>query len=75
MKKKTLTIKDNRNGKVYEFDVKDGSCGSAVADLSSFYEKTGMFVYDPGFKSTVVASQRLPLLTGRKGFFYIGVIK
>ena len=36
MKKKTLTIKDNRNGKVYEFDVKDGSCGPAVADLSSF---------------------------------------
>ena len=52
MSKKTLTITDNRNGNLYEFDIKKGSCGPDVADLTSFYERTGMFVYDPGFKST-----------------------
>ena len=67
MKKKTLTIKDNRNGKVYEFDVKDGSCGPAVADLSSFYEKTGMFVYDPGFKSTASCESKITFIDGEKG--------
>ena len=67
MTKKTLTIKDNRNGKIYEFDVKDGSCGPAVADLSSFYEKTGMFVYDPGFKSTASCESKITFIDGEKG--------
>ena len=58
MTKKTLTIKDNRNGKIYEFDVKDGSCGPAVADLSSFYEKTGMFVTILALSLQLVANQR-----------------
>ena len=54
MSNKTLTITDNRTGKTFDFEIKDGSCGPAVADLTSFYDKTGMFVYDPGFKSTSV---------------------
>ena len=79
MKKKTLTIKDNRNGKTYEFKVKDGSCGPAVADLSSFYEETGMFVYDPGFKSTASCKSKIAFIDGEKGipffnFFIIGYI-
>ena len=55
---KTLTVKDNRNGKIYEFDVKDGSCGPAVADLSSFYEKTGMFVTILALNQLQVVNQR-----------------
>ena len=67
MKKKTLTVKDNRNGKTYEFQVKDGSYGPAVADLSSFYEETGMFVYDPGFKSTASCESKITFIDGEKG--------
>ncbi|MFL2661741.1 MAG: citrate synthase [Alphaproteobacteria bacterium] len=67
MKKKTITVKDNRNGKIYEFSIKDGSSGPAVADLTSFYEKTGMFVYDPGFKSTASCSSKITYIDGEKG--------
>ena len=62
MKKKTITFKDNRNGKSYEFKIKDGSCGPSVADLTSFYEKTGMFLYDPGFKSTASCSSEITFI-------------
>ena len=47
--------------------MKDGSCGPAVADLSSFYEKTGMFVYDPGFKSTASCESKITFIDGEKG--------
>ncbi len=67
MKKKTLTVKDNRNGKTYEFQVKEGSCGPAVADLSTFYQETGMFVYDPGFKSTASCKSQITFIDGEKG--------
>ena len=45
MKKKTITIVDNRNGNHYEFNIKDGSYGPPVVDLDSFYNKTGLFAY------------------------------
>lgn len=67
MTKKTLTIKDNRSGKLFEFDIKKGSCGPDVADLTSFYEKTGMFVYDPGFKSTASCSSEITFIDGENG--------
>ena len=67
MTKKTLTIKDNRSGKIYEFDIKKGSCGPDVADLTRFYEKTGMFVYDPGFKSTASCSSEITFIDGEIG--------
>ena len=61
MSKKTLTITDNRTGKTFDFEIKNGSCGPAVADLTTFYDKTGMFVYDPGFKSTASCSSSVPV--------------
>ena len=67
MNKKTLTITDNRTGKSFDFDIKNGSCGPAVADLTSFYDKTGMFVYDPGFKSTASCSSGITYIDGKKG--------
>ena len=59
MKKKTITIVDNRNGNHYEFNIKDGSYGPPVVDLDSFYNKTGLFVYDPGFTSTASCSSEI----------------
>jgi citrate synthase len=67
MKKKTITIKDNRNDKLYEFKIKDGSCGPSVADLTTFYDKTGMFLYDPGFKSTASCSSEITYIDGENG--------
>tara|TARA_B100000686_G_C16787096_1_gene975974 strand:- start:1989 stop:3323 length:1335 start_codon:yes stop_codon:yes gene_type:complete len=67
MKKNSITITDNRTGKNFEFNIKNGSCGSAVADLSSFYSKTGMFLYDPGFTSTASCSSEITFIDGDKG--------
>ena len=65
--KKSITIRDNRNGKEFEFKIKDGSIGPDVADLTSFYSKTGMFVYDPGFTSTASCSSEITYIDGEKG--------
>ena len=67
MKKKTITIIDNRNGNNYEFNIKDGSYGPPVVDLDSFYNKTGLFVYDPGFTSTASCSSEITYIDGEKG--------
>ena len=36
-------------------------------DLTSFYDKTGMFVYDPGFTSTASCSSEITFIDGEKG--------
>ena len=65
--KKKITIIDNSNGKKFDFSVIKGSNGPAVVDLSNFYEKTGMFVYDPGFKSTASCHSAITFIDGEKG--------
>ena len=68
MKKKTsITVIDNRNGKKFEFPVKPGSYGPDVADLTTFFSKTGMFVYDPGFTSTASCSSKITFIDGDNG--------
>ena len=66
-KKKSITIIDNRNGKKFEFSVKPGSYGPDVADLTTFFSKTGMFVYDPGFTSTASCSSKITFIDGDNG--------
>ena len=67
MKKNTITITDNRSGKKFEFKIKNGSRGPDVVDLTSFYSKTGMFVFDPGFTSTASCSSEITFIDGEKG--------
>ena len=67
MKKNTITITDNRNGKKYDFNIKKGTSGPVVADLTSFYKKTGMFLYDPGYTSTASCSSEITFIDGEKG--------
>ena len=52
MSKNTITITNNQNNKSYEYDILDATRGPSVANTSSFYKDTGMFMYDPGFTST-----------------------
>jgi len=66
-KKSSITIIDNRNGKKFEFPVKPGSFGPDVADLTTFFSKTGMFVYDPGFTSTASCSSKITFIDGDNG--------
>lgn len=64
---KKIKILNPDNNKTYDFNVIKGSCGPDVVDLTSFYEKTGMFVYDPGFTSTASCSSEITYIDGEKG--------
>jgi citrate synthase len=64
---KKIKILNSDNNKTYDFNVIKGSCGPDVVDLTSFYEKTGMFVYDPGFTSTASCSSEITYIDGEKG--------
>ena len=65
--KKNITIINNNTGEKFSFPIKNGSCGPQVVDLELFYEKTGMFVYDPGFTSTASCSSEITYIDGDKG--------
>ena len=64
---KKIKILNPENSKTYDFNIIKGSCGPDVVDLTSFYEKTGMFVYDPGFTSTASCSSEITYIDGEKG--------
>ena len=64
---KKIKILNPENNKTYDFNIIKGSCGPDVVDLTSFYEKTGMFVYDPGFTSTASCSSEITYIDGEKG--------
>ena len=66
-KKKTITIVDNQTGKKFDFNIKKSTLGPEVVDFSSFYSKTGMFVYDPGFTSTASCQSKITFIDGDKG--------
>jgi len=65
-KNNKIIIKDN-SGNEYEFDIMNGSSGPSVVDLSDFYAKTGMFVYDPGFSSTASCQSEITFIDGNEG--------
>ena len=63
----TVTLTDNRDGKVYEFEILSPSVGPDVIDIRSLYQQTGMFTYDPGFTSTASCSSDITYINGEKG--------
>jgi len=65
--KNTMTMIDNRNGKSYEFDIKDATRGPSIVDIGSFYAQTGMFTYDNGFTSTASCTSEITFIDGAKG--------
>jgi len=65
--KETLTITDNRTNETYEFDILNPTRGPSVVDISSFYAKTKMFTYDPGFTSTASCKSDITFIDGEKG--------
>ena len=67
MEKDTVTFIDNKSGKKHTFPIKKGSSGPDVVDLTTFFSKTGMFIYDPGFTSTASCSSQITYIDGEKG--------
>ena len=67
MKKNNKIIFKDTTGNEFEFKIMKGSSGPSVVDLSDFYAKTGMFVYDPGFSSTASCQSEITFIDGNKG--------
>jgi citrate synthase len=59
----TLTI----GNETWDFDLLDGTTGPQVIDISSLYQKTGRFTYDPGFTSTASCASSITFIDGDKG--------
>lgn len=63
----TVTLRDNRNAKEYEFEILDSTLGPSVIDISGFYPKTGMFTFDRGYTSTAMCKSKITFIDGEKG--------
>ncbi len=55
------------DGKEYSYEVKSGSVGPDVFDIRKLYGETGMFTFDPGFKSTASCESGLTYIDGGEG--------
>ncbi|MCY3547816.1 MAG: citrate synthase [Gemmatimonadetes bacterium] len=67
--KNTLSITDNRTGRLYEVDVRDGDVIRAM-DLRQIKVNEGdfgMMAYDPGFTNTAFTTSRITEVKGGKG--------
>jgi citrate synthase len=62
-KSATLTV-GNKN---YDFPMRSGSIGPDVVDISSLYNKAGIFTYDPGFMSTASCDSKITYIDGEAG--------
>ena len=66
-KNKSITIINNDTNEQFDFDIVEGTRGPKIADISSFYAKTGMFLYDQGFTSTANCTSEITFIDGSKG--------
>ncbi len=62
-KRATLTIGNER----WDFDILDGTVGPSVIDISTLYQKTGRFTYDPGYTSTGSCASSITYIDGDEG--------
>jgi citrate synthase len=67
MAENTVTVKDNRTGKSYDFPILDATIGPSVVDISAFYPSMGMFTFDRGFTSTANCRSKITYIDGDKG--------
>ncbi len=67
VKKNTFTLTNNQTGDTYEYNILEGTRGPSVVDIQSFFTDTGMFTYDPGFKSTAACDSTITFINGKKG--------
>ena len=59
----TLTV-GNKN---YDFPIKSGTVGPDVVDISTLYNKAGIFTYDPGFMATASCESKITFIDGDAG--------
>ncbi|PLY15708.1 MAG: citrate (Si)-synthase [Sedimenticola sp.] len=67
MADKTLTLKNNGNGKSTELRLISGTEGPDVMDISSLYREMGIFTYDPVFVATASCHSSITYIDGDEG--------
>lgn len=50
-----------------DFEVREGTMGPSVVNISSLYSDTGHFTYDPGFTSTASCESQITFIDGDEG--------
>ena len=66
-KNKSFAKLELPEGKSIKLPILDGTVGPQVIDISSLYNETGMFTYDPGFTSTGSCQSKITYIDGDKG--------
>jgi len=59
----SLTLRGGR----HDLPVRRGTLGPDVIDITSLYQDTGCFTYDPGFTSTASCESKITFIDGDKG--------
>lgn len=54
-------------GRRYDLPVRKGTLGPAVVDITTLYQDTGRFTYDPGFTSTASCESKITFIDFDKG--------
>lgn len=55
------------NGQDYELPVLKGTMGSDVVDVTGLHKQSGLYTYDPGFKSTAACESSITFIDGNEG--------
>jgi citrate synthase len=64
----TLTITDNRTGKVYELPVEQGTIRAMdLREIRTSADDFGLMTYDPAFQNTAACKSRITFIDGDKG--------
>ena len=71
MSKDTLSITDNRTGKTYELEIKDGTIRALdLRQIKVNDDDFGMMTYDPAFTNTASCISRVTYIDGDKGVLW-----
>ncbi len=55
------------DGARYDLPIRKGTTGPDVIDISTLYQDTGCFTYDPGYTSTASCESKITFIDGDKG--------
>lgn len=67
MADKKATLSFPGSDTALELDIHEGKEGPGAIDISSLYNKAGVFTYDPGFVSTASCSSSITYIDGEQG--------
>jgi citrate synthase len=66
--KETLTITDNRTGKIYDLPIQNGTVKALdLRQIKTSAEDFGLMTYDPAFMNTASCKSRITFIDGEKG--------